>query len=272
MSSHAKTVGFEKRYIKYRKDVCSDDIHATGYEYTLGREGRRNENQLNSTIHWMPRELLIEIMLHFKPEELFLFRQTCSLFFHLSLRAAFSENYDTAEEKQTPAWKPSGLERLFRSLFDLQVRRQVPAFKTFRLQDDGKKTLKELRHRHRLCLCQGLCQECRKRKDSSTEKQPARGPEASATRLLYCHYCDAMHKESWFSVNRYQNGRRVCIGWEGSVRICSHHDMSWSSLISSQMATRGTEVDQAAVLVPTQSDRCQQECYDCDKHTARIAS
>lgn len=163
MSLQEKTACPEKRCIKYRKDVCTFDRHATAYTYTTGWEDRRSKNQLNSTIHWMPRELLIEIMLHFKPEELFLFRQICSLIFQLSLRGAFAENYETAEEKQPPQWKPSGLQRLFRSIFDLQVRRQVPAFKTFRLQDDGKKKLKSLRHRHR--LRQSLCQECWKRVD-----------------------------------------------------------------------------------------------------------
>jgi hypothetical protein len=92
-----------------------------------------------------------------------------------------------------------------------------------------------------LLLMDGMCQPCAEwteaHKDPDSRRCPFRSPGHDArgipteTSRLYCNACDAYHDSQQFSpANLHDSGSRICLGQQGSVKLCEHVHITWASI------------------------------------------
>ncbi|KAI1499201.1 hypothetical protein F5X99DRAFT_411368 [Biscogniauxia marginata] len=78
---------------------------------------------------------------------------------------------------------------------------------------------------------EGYCADCR-----AARKRPSWGKDVSRllTEYMHCSGCAADHPVGLFSAaqRRASAKVRICIAWEGSVRICNHRVIRWADIAS----------------------------------------
>ncbi len=107
----------------------------------------------------------------------------------------------------------------------------------------------------------GYCGHCRKMRIEG-------GKSKLTTDFLHCSRCRWDHPRCLFSKAQREElaEKRVCIGWEGFIRLCDHQVLTWDTAIQTglQLATVHTEGDAFAKVLLV---RCKHESHLPQHHT-----
>lgn len=157
-----------------------------------------------------PTELLLEIMSYLPGSSLQLLRSTCSLFFYLSQRSQFSHS-------QGPRSRIS-------PLFIATEITKPPVVDISKLNKGEREEMREL-------LQSDLyCNSCYHQRQNIT-KWTWRTSNLLLT-SLYCSGCKITHTRILFSQKQRKatDQERICIGREGSIRLCENVSLTWNNL------------------------------------------
>ena len=164
----------------------------------------KKENSLD--LQSLPEELLLHIMKYLGPADLFLLRRATGLFYRLSCDGSFCLLRTTAIQRPDR----------FEWDFFFQVPKSIVARNLLR---------KDL-----------FCSQCLDaRKDQSFVVRKGNEMFHSS---LFCHGCLEAHPRGLFSAKQRSSPRRICIGREGYISLCSHKTLTWTEFEEFQNAWR----------------------------------
>lgn len=159
------------------------------------------------------------------PPDLYVVRQVSHLFAALFRYAAFSK-YHQQTAAIDPATAEPSVHRLLRAYRKLRgktapVPHFIPGveFDLDALRAEERDSLRYALQRRTFCA---LCLAGR-----SQERQGIYPLYTRGDRYVACAACKCSHHPSWFSPAERQRRDRICIGWEGMLRICPHNLISW---------------------------------------------
>ncbi|KAI1865583.1 hypothetical protein JX265_007906 [Neoarthrinium moseri] len=146
----------------------------------------------------LPDEILLRIMQSLGVVDVEVLKRTCQQFMRLSLDSTLDEKYEEHEE-YGGAWDPYRL--------DLYAAKQLR---------------KALRRDMR-------CNGCRSLQEDQTRYESAL---RNAYRMLWCGGCRCWHPAFLYSLVEREKApkMRACIGLQGHVRLCQHHEVFWDDL------------------------------------------
>lgn len=210
--------------------------------YTRIFELAAQKNKANSWIYQLPREVVLEIMGHLDPVDMYIARQSCRLLFSLFTVAEFSHLQDPCRQTQqtsnalglSSGQASTGIAQEDESS-SLSPARYRPLFK-FRLSklDGSQKKLCTARIRQ-----DWLCKSCLPNGPVTIERDPM---QSGLYPRRFCKMCRVDHSSHYFSADQLHRRRDLtCIGWEGKKRICPHRSISLQDTFKAAAPRQGKQ-------------------------------
>ncbi|KAF4826898.1 hypothetical protein CGCTS75_v008720 [Colletotrichum tropicale] len=210
--------------IRFRRDLVPHSPPSIPTGYDTAWQTSRLENCSSNPLLRLPNELLLEIMECLAPPDLYVVRQVSYLFAALFRYAAFAK-YHQQTAIIDPATAEPSVHRLLRAYRRLRgktapVPHFVPGveFNLDALRAEERDGLRYALQRRTFCA------QCLAGRSQERQANTGIYPRGHIT----CSACEYTHHPSWFSPAQRQRRDRICIGWEGSMRICPHHSLPWS--------------------------------------------
>ncbi|KXH33075.1 hypothetical protein CSIM01_05210 [Colletotrichum simmondsii] len=227
----------------------------TGYYDQSGWEIRQQRNEEQCILYKLPREIVLGIIHHLVPMDIYRLRHTSRGFLQLISVKDFGTVLELTSAQQ--------LQQLMQAVLsapNIPPRFSQPVL--FRPSFDELVEIKELRRTELLCQmcsenrgrpvvggaaydlrqhCLGLSPETREDYHHRLYSMEARNnafwralyrSEHPPRLRPYCYGCETGHDLAYFSSDQLSpdTDHRICIGHEGKLKLCSHVQISWAEL------------------------------------------
>lgn len=197
----------------YQKTLLAkSNPHRTGRSPSDFKQ-RRDENRKSSRLYRLADELLLEIMTHLDPVDMYVARQSCWLFAEAFAHGTFSDMHRRHRLPRTPLELDD--EGGFRPMVGLDTRLFSPAQKS------------EIA---RLVRRDFFCQSCQDAHPAAADPSlQCPGDDILNPRAkLTCLKCASKHTMPFFSETQLAKMRHqmVCILWEGKMDLCPHRQVA----------------------------------------------